>query len=65
MAKTKAANDNHNSVLSKVLNWIQYSSAVSALHRLDDQALEQMGITRNGINDFVKSWNDNNTTDAA
>lgn len=65
MAKTQAANDNNSSILSRVVDWMQYSSAVGALHRLDDQSLEQMGINRGEIQDFVKSWNDNNSTDAA
>ncbi len=65
MAKTIAANDNQSSVFTKVFNWIQYSSAVNALNRLDDDALAQMGINRSNIHEFVKSWNDNKTNDAA
>ena len=65
MAKTKVANDNHSTVVSKVIGWFEYSSAVAALNRLDDQALQQIGIKRSGIQKFVKSWNDNHTTDAA
>ena len=65
MAKTIAANDNQTSVFTKVFYWIQYSSAVHALHRLDDSALEQMGIKRSNIHEFVKSWNDNQTDNAA
>jgi len=65
MANTIAANDNQSSVFTKVFNWLQYSSAVNALHRLDDKALEQMGVKRQNIHEFVKSWNDNKTNDAA
>ena len=45
--------------------WIEYAGAVHALSRLDDNALGQIGIKRSEIHTFVKSWNDNHTTDAA
>ena len=36
--------------------WLEYSSAVSSLNRLDDRTLADIGVKREEINDFVKSW---------
>ena len=35
---------------------MEYSSAVSSLNRLDDRTLADIGLKREEINDFVKSW---------
>ena len=57
MTKTKdAANDNQPNFLSRLKTWLEYSSAVSSLNRLDDRTLADIGLKREEINDFVKSW---------
>ena len=65
MTQKHPANDNQTSFLTKMKGWIEYAGAVHALSRLDDNALGQIGIKRSEIHTFVKSWNDNHTTDAA
>jgi uncharacterized protein YjiS (DUF1127 family) len=57
MKKTHhATNDNKPSFLSRLKAWLEYSSAVSSLQRLDDKTLADIGLKRNEIDDFVKSW---------
>ena len=57
MTKTKdAANDNRPNFLDRLKAWLEYSSAVSSLNRLDDRTLADIGMKRKQINDFVKSW---------
>ena len=57
MTQTKdAANDNQPTFLSRLRAWLEYSSAVSSLNRLDDRTLADIGLKREEINDFVKSW---------
>ena len=57
MTKAKdAANDNQPTFLSRLKAWLEYSSAVSSLNRLDDRTLADIGLKRGEINDFVKSW---------
>lgn len=57
MKKTHhAINDNKPSFLSRLKAWLEYSSAVSSLQRLDDKTLADIGLKRNEIHDFVKSW---------
>lgn len=57
MTQTKhAANDNTPSFLGRLKAWLEYSSAVSSLSRLDDRTLADIGLKRDEINDFVKSW---------
>ena len=57
MTKTKdAANDNRPNFLGRIKAWLEYSSAVSSLKRLDDRTLADIGLKREEINDFVKSW---------
>lgn len=65
MASTKkAVNDNTPGFFGRMFNKIEYSSAVNALHRLDDKTLSNMGLKRSEINNFVRSWSDR-TEDAA
>ena len=57
MTKTKdAASDNQPNFLGRLKAWLEYSSAVSSLKRLDDRTLADIGLKREEINDFVKSW---------
>ena len=57
MKQTKdAANDNQPTFLGRLKAWSEYSSAVSSLNRLDDRTLADIGLKREEINDFVKSW---------
>ena len=57
MTETKdAANDNQPTFLGHLKAWLEYSSAVSSLNRLDDRTLADIGLKRGEINDFVKSW---------
>ncbi|MGB1468847.1 MAG: DUF1127 domain-containing protein [Candidatus Puniceispirillaceae bacterium] len=57
MTKAKdAANDNQPTFLGRLKAWLEYSSAVSSLNRLDDRTLADIGLKREEINDFVKSW---------
>ena len=51
-----AANDNQPTFLGRLKAWLEYSSAVSSLNRLDDRTLADIGLKREEINDFVKSW---------
>ena len=57
MTKAKdAANDNQPTFFGRLKAWLEYSSAVSSLNRLDDRTLADIGLKREEINDFVKSW---------
>lgn len=56
----KAANDNTPTFFGKLRKWFVYSSAVSALTRLDDRTLKDIGIKRSEIHNFVRSWSDQN-----
>jgi len=57
MTQTKdAANDNQTTFFSRLKAWLEYSSAVSSLNRLDDRTLADIGLKREEINEFVKSW---------
>ena len=51
-----AANDNQATFLGRLKAWLEYSSAVSSLKRLNDKTLADIGLKREDINDFVKSW---------
>ena len=57
MTQTKhAANDNTPTFLGRLKAWLEYSSAVSSLNRLDDRTLADIGLKRDDISDFVRSW---------
>ncbi len=61
MAQTKhAANDNQYTFLGRLKAWLEYSNAVSSLNRLDDRTLADIGLKREEIHDFVKSWSEKN-----
>ena len=65
MAKTKKAiNDNTPNIFGRFRKWIEISSGVSALNRLDDRTLADIGLTRDEISDYVRNWS-NNKNDAA
>jgi len=51
-----AANDNQPTFLGRLVAWLEYSSAVSSLNRLDDRTLADIGLKREEITDFVKPW---------
>ena len=51
-----AANDNAPTFLGRLKAWLEYSTAVSSLNRLDDRTLADIGLKRDQISDFVKSW---------
>ena len=63
MTQTTASNDNTPGLFDRLTNWFQTSSARSALSRLDDHSLGQIGITRSEINEFVRSWTDKSDQD--
>ncbi len=63
MTQTTVSNDNTPSLFYRLTNWVQTSSARSALSRLDDHSLGQIGITRSEINDYVRSWSDKSEQD--
>ena len=63
MTQTTVSNDNTPSLFHRLTNWVQTSSARSALSRLDDHSLGQIGITRSEINDYVRSWSDKSEQD--
>ena len=63
MTQTTASNDNTPGLFARLTNWVQTSSARSALSRLDDHSLGQIGITRSEINEFVRSWTDKSEQD--
>ena len=63
MTQTTVSNDNTPGLLNRLTNWVQTSSARSALSRLDDHSLGQIGITRSEINDYVRSWSDKSEQD--
>ena len=57
MNQTKdAANDNQPTFLGRLKAWLEYSSAVSSLNRLDDRTLADIGLKREEINNFVRLW---------
>ncbi len=65
MAKTKKAiNDNTPTIFGRFCKWIEISGGVSALNRLDDRTLADIGLTRGEIADYVRDWS-NNKNDAA
>ena len=65
MAKTKKAiNDNIPTIFGRFLKWVEISGGVSALNRLDDRTLADIGLTRGEIADYVREWS-NNKNDAA
>ncbi len=65
MAKTKKAiNDNTQTIFGRFRKWIEISGGVSALNRLDDRTLADIGLTRGEIADYVRDWS-NNKNDAA
>ena len=65
MAKTKKAiNDNTPTIFGRFLKWVEISGGVSALNRLDDRTLADIGLTRGEIVDYVRDWS-NNKNDAA
>ena len=65
MAKTKKAiNDNTPTIFGRFRKWIEISGGVSALNRLDDRTLADIGLTRGEIVDYVRNWS-NNKNDAA
>ena len=43
----------NNGVVSKYLSWLAYSNACRALNGLDDNTLEDIGIVRSQIPEFV------------
>ena len=50
MTKAKdAANDNQPTFLGRLKAWLEYSSAVSSLNRLDDRTLADIGYTRQQV----------------
>ena len=51
-----ASNDNLPTFLGRLKAWLENSNAVSSLNRLDDRTLADIGLKREEINDFVKSW---------
>ena len=63
MTQTTVSNDNTHGLFNRLTNWVQTSSARSALSRLDDHSLGQIGITRSEINDYVRSWSDKSEQD--
>ena len=63
MTQTTASNDNTPGLFNRLTNWVQTSTARSALSRLDDHSLGQIGITRSEINEFVRSWTDTSEQD--
>ena len=57
MTQTKdAANDNQPTLFGRLKAWLEYSSAIASLNRLDDRTLADIGLKREEINDFVESW---------
>ena len=65
MAKTKkSVNDNTPTIFGRFRKWIEISGGISALNRLDDRTLADIGLTRDKISDYVRNWSNNNN-DAA
>ena len=60
----KAINDNTPTIFGRLRKWIEYSGGVSALNRLDDRTLSDIGLTRSEISDYVREWS-NKSDDAA
>ena len=60
----KAINDNTPTIFGRLRKWIEYSGGVSALNRLDDRTLLDIGLTRSEISDYVREWS-NKSDDAA
>ena len=61
MAKTKKAlNDNTPTIFGRFRKWLEFSGGVSALNRLDDRTLADIGLTRSEISDYVRDWSNKN-----
>ena len=61
MAKAKKAiNDNTPTIFGRFRKWIEISGGVSALNRLDDRTLADIGLTRGEIADYVRGWSNKN-----
>jgi uncharacterized protein YjiS (DUF1127 family) len=60
----KAVNDNTPTFLGRLRKWIEISGGMSALNRLDDRTLSDIGLSRSEIRDFVHSWADRKDTAA-
>ena len=57
MAKAKkAVNDNTPTIFGRFRKWLEFSGGVSALNRLDDRTLADIGLTRSEISDYVRDW---------
>ena len=55
------SNIKNNGVVSKYLSWLAYSNACRALNGLDDNTLEDIGIVRSQIPEFVSEKMVSNT----
>ena len=65
MAKAKkAVNDNTPTIFGRFRQWLEFSGGVSALNRLDDKTLADIGLTRSEISDYVRDWSNNNNNAA-
>ena len=65
MAKAKkAVNDNTPTIFGRFRKWLEFSGGVSALNRLDDKTLADIGLTRGEISDYVRDWSNNNNNAA-
>ena len=61
MAKAKKAlNDNTPTIFGRFRKWLEFSGGVSALNRLDDRTLADIGLTRSEISDYVRDWSTKN-----
>ena len=47
------SNLKNNMLISKFVNWLEYSNSCRALYQLDDNTLEDLGIVRGQIPQFV------------
>ena len=65
MAKAKKAlNDNTPTIFGRFRKWLEFSGGVSALNRLDDRTLADIGLTRSEISDYVRDWSTENNNAA-
>ena len=65
MAKAKkAVNDNTPTIFGRFCKWLEFSGGVSALNRLDDRTLADIGLTRSEISDYVRDWSTKNNNAA-
>ena len=65
MAKAKKAlNDNTTTIFGRFSKWLEFSGGVSALNRLDDRTLADIGLTRSEISDYVRDWSTKNNNAA-